>query len=693
VTRPFSGKHRYATTIPADVEEKEVSSRLIKARRRLSEAVGEAPITTVDERTGVVKKSLVRDLEIRVAEPDVRYDAKRSEDQLFKQPAKWVSRNIKLFVPLSTFLLSVIKDIQTGTELQNRKKRAEQLLEILSGFGPAIIKAGQALASRPDLLPNEYLVELQKLQDRVPPFSDEEAFAVIEEELGRPFDEVFELISNGPIAAASIGQVYKARLKVNGAEIALKVQRPGCEDIIALDLYVLRFYSGLLNQVVDLLNKDIDLEGIIDDFGELIYREIDYRAEAANAQRFSELYAGIPDVFVPKIYPNLSTKKILTMEWVDGARLTDTDQIQAYGLDSSKLVDTLVQCSLRQMLENGFFHADPHGGNLLATPDGKLCYLDFGMMSYVEAHQRYGIIEAVVHLVNRDFVSLTELYKRLKFIPEDIDPQPVIIALERALPDVLTASVGELNFKNVISKLGDIFYEFPFSLPPYYIAIIRCLGVLEGLAIQIDRDFKILKDAYPYIASRLLTDSAPELQSAMQQLVFKDGIPRWDRLEELLEEATEIQDYDVTLAINQGIDYLLSDDGEEMLSLLAYQIVEVLDRLGYDSSRYLTTNIPNLNLQSFATFSTGLQSLDTSNMSPSMQSTVRIVDILSRSQGFNIEKVWPVLRRLLIEPKTQKLGVQMGSRLAERVISRSVRRVFQLPQPTFPASGKLKIEN
>lgn len=170
---------------------------------------------------------------------------------------------------------------------------------------------------------------------------------------------------------------------------------------------------------------------------------------------------------------------------VDGARLNDLDALRRMRLDGTKLVNTLVQCSLRQMLENGFFHADPHAGNLLAMPNGKLCYLDFGMVSYVEAAQRYSIIEAVVHMVNRDFVALAKLYQRMGFIPLDVDTQPIILALEKALPDVLNSAVSDFNFKNVIGKLGDVMYKFPFSLPPYYIAIIRCLGVLEGLAMQV----------------------------------------------------------------------------------------------------------------------------------------------------------------------------------------------------------------
>jgi hypothetical protein len=286
---------------------------------------------------------------VKVAEPLVKYDPVAAEKLLFRQPTKWVVRNFQIALPIGWWAVGVAADFVTG-QSSNRRARAQQLTEAISGLGPAIIKGGQALASRPDLLPSEYLEELQKLQDDVPRFSNQLALATVREELGKEFSDLFELVEEEPIAAASIGQVYKAILKENGDVVALKIQRPGCEEIIALDLYVLRWWSGVYNKIFQLLNRDIDVQSIIDDFGELIYREIDYVAEAANAQRFNELYAGVKDVFVPKIYSELTTSKVLTMEWVDGFRLTDRASLEEYGLDESKLVDTLVQCSLRQIL-------------------------------------------------------------------------------------------------------------------------------------------------------------------------------------------------------------------------------------------------------------------------------------------------------------------------------------------------------
>eukprot|EP01041_Mallomonas_annulata_P010624 gene10624-22181_t len=424
------------------------SLRLRRARLRLAEAKGIIPIGASDNPNISLEdfkdipfsQSRVREISWRVAEPAIPYDPVRAASKLWSQPIRWLSRNFQIFVPLAFFVAEVIVDIIRNKEEENRQLRASELLNIISAQSPALIKAGQALASRADLLPKAYLDELQKLQDRCPPYDTAEAIRLLESELRQPFNDLFISYDDDnrnidpstilPVAAASIGQVYKARLRSNGNAVAIKIQRPNCEEAIAVDLYIMRFYAELLQKILKLLQRDVDLVSIIDDFGDLIYREIDYRAEAVNCQRFAELYASIPDVFVPKIYTDLSTTKVLTMEWVDGARLNDRDAIVAMGYEPSKFVDTLVQCSLRQMLENGFFHADPHGGNLLAMESGQLCYLDFGMVSYVEASQRLSIIEAVVHLVNRDFFALAELYRRMGFIPKDINTAPLVGALE-----------------------------------------------------------------------------------------------------------------------------------------------------------------------------------------------------------------------------------------------------------------------
>jgi len=654
---------------------------------------------------------------VKIAEPLVKYDPIKAEKILFRQPDRWFVRNIQIAFPIGRWAVGVVQDYffnGGSVNTKNRKKRAIQLRKVISDLGPAIIKAGQALSSRPDLLPSEYLEELQKLQDDVPRFSNKIAFATVEKELGvENFGDVFELEFVEPIAAASIGQVYKGRLKANGDTVALKIQRPNCEEIIALDLYILRWWSGIYNKIFQFLNRDIDVQSIIDDFGELIYREIDYVAEAANAQRFNELYASVAEqVFVPKVYSDLTTRKVLVMEFVDGSRLTDSAYLEKYNLNRSKLVDTLVQSSIRQILGNGFFHADPHGGNLLACPDGRLCYLDFGMMSYVDRSQRNGFLLAVVHIVNRDWPELVRVYQKLGFIPPEIDSKPIEVALEKALPDVLNADISELNFKNVVNKLGDIFYTFPFSLPPFYIAIIRCLGVLEGLAIQVDPTSRIISEAYPYVASRVLTDPQQDLQEALKRLALtSDGRVRWNRLEGLLDEAKESSGYDVTEALNLLTDYLISDEGDAVLNDLTDEIVHEADSLGTDGILYLSKAVQAISinddisaLYAFRSFRSivgqqrglgeevqGVLPQPTESMKR-FGKILSLLDIGGDSDTKNTKqdnsKFVPIIRKLALEPKIQRKLNEITARLGERALSRSLRSLFGLSPPTFdgPAS-------
>jgi len=284
-------QHGFSTTLHSSAVAPE-SERLKKARSLLQEITtkseGEAiPGLDEDSTDNIVPDTYWRNghlgsekyvtrwaAGVKVAEPLVTYDPVVAEKLLFRQPAKWLLRNVQIALPMGLWAFGVATDFVLRDSTK-RTLRAKQLTKAISSLGPAIIKGGQALASRPDLLPAEYLRELQTLQDSVPTFSNEVALRTVEQELGiERFDDIFELEQQEPIAAASIGQVYKARLRETGETVALKIQRPGCEEIIALDLYVLRWWSGVYNKIFEIFNRDIDLQLVIDDFGELIYREI-----------------------------------------------------------------------------------------------------------------------------------------------------------------------------------------------------------------------------------------------------------------------------------------------------------------------------------------------------------------------------------------------------------------------------------
>lgn len=680
--------HSQRRTIPSAVATSDrppaVRARLERAESLLQQARS-APVTRTAAPPSAALTNLPNDEALeeaaaraaKSAEEGPRYDPSKAM-AYFKSRAFFVrKRQLEIAVPLTSFLSRVVLDVQLGRESKNRAARAKEFLHIVSSLGPAIIKGGQAVSSRPDLLPKEYLDELQKLQDRLPPFDNKIAFALIEEELGKPMDQIFDSIDETPVAAASIGQVYSAYLNGSGQRVAVKVQRPDCEAIIALDIYILRNLSGTMNNILKFAGREIDLQSIIEEFGKLIYEEIDYVSEARNAERFRELYGDLPGVDVPTIFWRYTKRRVITMEWMEGSRLTSDNLSQSR---SEELVRAMVQCSLRQMLENGYFHADTHLGNLLATPKGNLCYLDFGMMSEVEPSQRYGIIEAVVHMVNRDFHALANLYVRLGFLPPETNLEPIIEALNDALPDVLGASVGELNFKSVIDKLGSVMYKYPFRLPAYYTAIIRCLGVLEGVAIQVDPNFKILNESYPYIASRLLTDPAPELQEALQCLLFDEGRPRWNRLESLLDSASSASDYDVSLAVEQLVSFLLSPQGKVARYNLADELTAEIDTLGMDMTKYFlsiaaqTGKAAGLRMPSF------LSALPPPSRTDSMANLDKLVEILGKSKGFSAEKMTPLIRRLLREPESKRIGVEVAVSLAERVTSRAIRFVFGLPQ-------------
>uniref|UniRef100_A0A7S0HX77 Protein kinase domain-containing protein n=1 Tax=Hanusia phi TaxID=3032 RepID=A0A7S0HX77_9CRYP len=612
-----------------------------------------------------------------------RYDPIEAEKYFNLRTLDVWRRDMQISVPFTTFLGQVLLDFQRGVEKVNRPRRAKEFMELIANLGPAFIKAGQALSSRPDLLPPEYLQELQKLQDRLPPFPNKVAFKIIEEQLGMKVQDIFERVEPEPVAAASIGQVYKAYLKT-GEAVAIKVQRPECEEVIALDIYILRELSGTLSQMIKLLRRDLDLRSVVEEFGKLIYEEIDYLQEARNAERFAELYGNNPDIYVPKIFWRFSSRKVLVMEWVEGVRLTSpllSDK------DKTSLVRAMVQCSLQQMLEKGFFHADPHGGNLLATSDGKLVYLDFGMMSEVEPYQRYGILEAVIHLVNRDFASLCKLYVRLGFIPPGTDVRPIEEALTKALPDVLGSSVETFNIKNVIGELGDVMYKFPFNLPPYYTAIVRCLGVLEGLAIQVDGKFRIINDAYPYIASRVLTDS--QLQDALEYMVLtRERKVRWQRLENLLQSASDFDEWDLSQASRLFLDFIFSEQNEHVRENMVDDLTDFVDGLGLEALDYLLSSsrviLPDLLRSRPLADSTSIPPLPSS-----LRDALGRLELL-RSSPFldrflqRPDRVTALARdvyeSLRQKPQAQKFLLEASSHLFERASSRMIRLLFQMPQ-------------
>jgi predicted unusual protein kinase regulating ubiquinone biosynthesis (AarF/ABC1/UbiB family) len=378
------------------------------------------------------------------------------------------------------------------------------------------------------------------------------------------------------------------------------------------------------------------------------------------------------------------------MEWIVGTKLTQVEAIRDQGIDARYLIEVGVQCSLRQLLEHGFFHADPHPGNLLGTPDGKLAYLDFGMMSEIKPAQRYGLIEAIVHMVNRDFEGLAHDYIKLEFLTPETDLTPIIPALAKVFGNTLGASVAELNIKSITDQLSALMYEYPFRVPAYYALIIRSLVTLEGIAIHIDPNFKVLSAAYPYVAKRLLTDPAPELRESLQDLLFKDGSFRWNRLENLLRNARNSQEYDLNQVLDQTLEFLSSERGALIRNNLIDEIVKNVDALGQNALHNVTYTLRDAFGKAPLGHRVGLAVNAPPSAATEQQQTIehikRVWNILQETPGFDPARIAPKIPQLLLKPELQQIGQQVASRLAQRAIARLIREVL-VSRETYSSNG------
>lgn len=501
-----------------------------------------------------------------------RYDPDAIARHYRYRPFAAIWRVLRITWMFLGFVLGMKFDEWFGVAEQHHNRRASQLRMILTRLGPTYIKVGQALSTRPDLIRKDFLEELIKLQDQLPPFPTPTAFAIIEADLERSIDEIFSKISPEPVAAASLGQVYRARLH-SGDEVAVKVQRPNLLPILTLDLYLMRWAAGWLSPLLP-LNLGHDLTLIVDEFGTKLFEEIDYLNEGRNAETFAANFQDDPQVKVPSIYWRYSSHRILVLEWINGFKLTNTDEIKAAGLDSDKLIEIGVTSGLRQLLEFGFFHADPHPGNLFAMPDGRMAYIDFGMMDLLSQEMKETLVDSLVHLINRDYDDLAVDFVKLGFLTPDTDIQPIVPALEKVLGHAIGESVGDFNFKTITDQFSELMYDYPFRVPAKFALIIRSLVTQEGLALSLNPQFKILEIAYPYVARRLLKGESPALRRRLIEVLFKDGKFQWQRLENLIAIARSDSSFDLLPTAQLGLQFLLSDEGRYLRQQVLLALVE-----------------------------------------------------------------------------------------------------------------------
>ena len=598
----------------------------------------------------------------------LEYDPAAIDSIYKKNPIRLLRRLWQTLLPIGLFLFGVGWEKLIGSLEKNERKtfRAKEFTKLLVDLGPAFIKAGQALSTRPDIVPPIVLEELAQLQDQLPGFESKLAMACIEEDLEDNISNIFKEIDKEPISAASLGQVHKAILK-GGEKVAVKVQRPGLREQITLDLYIVRNIAIWFKNNIGIIRSD--LVALIDELGKRIFEEMDYINEANNAEKFKELHSKNCKIAVPKIYREVTSRRVLTMEWIDGIKLTNIDAVKKLGIDPNEMVEIGVSCSLQQLIEHGFFHADPHPGNILAMEDGRLCYLDFGMMSDITQQSRVGLIRAVVHLVNRNFDKLSYDFVQLGFLSEEVDLKPIAPAFEKVFTSALEIGVNKMDFKAVTDDMSGIMYKFPFKLPPYYALIIRSLITLEGIALSVDPNFKILGAAYPYFARRLMEDENPELRDSLKEMLFDKNSLKLERLDDLLTSATKEKQLDSEKILDQTIDFLFSKKGNTLRNELVNIFAVKIDSISWKTVIKINKKLP-LKIRSRTIEKSSKISL---NNTLNISSINKMFKKSKMKPGFKRKIIFKKLPRILTTRDTYKMGLGLVRKTSEKSIIRLVK--------------------
>ena len=425
---------------------------------------------------------------------------------------KFYQTNLAFFHDVMLLLKRYFLGSETNREL-NHEKQAVWLKDSLIELGPTFIKIGQSLGTRADLLPLPFVKALGELQDAVPSFPNSVAFARIEKELGRKINEVYEEFDVEPIAAASLGQVYRAKL-FTGEEVAVKVQRPNLNGIIKGDIEILRKVAKFAERFPQ-LNENADWAGMLREFDETVHEEMDYSAEGKNAERFSEHFKEWTNVHVPKIYWHATTDKVLTMEFIHGTKVTSLDELLARNVSPEKVNRLLIRTYLKQLLEDGFFHADPHPGNLLVMPDGRLAFFDFGMVGRITPKLQAKMIDAFLHVVAKDAQGIAQDLIDLDFLKPGADETKIKEVVVKMFALHLDLKLKDVKFKELTYDLADVMYDYPFRLPSNFTYIMRALMTLEGIGIITDPEFNFFETAKPYAKEFMFKREGKDLRKML----------------------------------------------------------------------------------------------------------------------------------------------------------------------------------
>lgn len=421
-----------------------------------------------------------------------------------------------------------------------RKTQAVWIRNTLLDLGPTFIKVGQLFSTRADIFPGEYVEELAKLQDKVPAFSYEQVEATIEKELGKKIPELFHNFEPIPLAAASLGQVHKAVLH-SGESVVIKVQRPGLKKLFEIDLQILKGITRYF-QNHPKWGKGRDWLGIYEECCRILWEEIDYLNEGRNADTFRRNFRGYDWVNVPRIYWRYATSRVLTLEYLPGIKISQYEALEAAGLDRKAIARQGAQAYLIQLLNSGFFHADPHPGNIAVSASGALIFYDFGMMGRIKANVREGLMQTLFGIAQKDGDRVIQSLIDLGAIAPTDDMGPVRRSVQYMLDHFMDKPFENQSVAAISDDLYEIAYNQPFRFPATFTFVMRAFSTLEGVGKGLDPEFNFMEVAKPY-AMQLMTDmNGSEGNSFINELSRQAaqvsstafGLPR--RLEDTLEK-------------------------------------------------------------------------------------------------------------------------------------------------------------
>ncbi len=401
--------------------------------------------------------------------------------------------------------LHIDQYLESGLQMINRKpreqierhSRPERMRMAMEELGPTFIKLGQLLSTRPDFVPPDYLDALAKLQDDVPPFSYAEVCRIFREETGRDPSDIFQYFDTVPLAAASIAQVHQARLD-SGAEVVVKVQRPEIENIIAVDLEILAHIAGLMEQYLE------EVQGhrptaIVREFARSLSREIDFTIELTNIQRFERQFSANQTIHVPAVYPEYSSERILVLERIQGIKASEIDRLREYGYDLHLLAERGSNLVMEQVFVHGFFHADPHPGNIFVLPDNVVCFIDFGQMGRLSLKDREDFTDLVFHLVAGNERKVTAGVLRLTIQHGEVDREALSRDLGELMDRYLYCPLGELQAGKILKDLLDLVTRHQLSLKPNFYLMMKALSTVEGVGLMLDPDLRLVELATPFL--------------------------------------------------------------------------------------------------------------------------------------------------------------------------------------------------